>query len=214
MAWLVLFPNEYGELIPTPEKLVPPLNWYDEDGIIHSGSLSRQQPATEPCNQQEQAGSHSKAWLHAKSLLDRRERIRRDYKKARKQKPITRDEIIDAISLSSSDPSRDRISGGPMDSLGAAGKLLSGLADTLHREAKRADRDALKSYQEDYNELRRLEWARYRLPLQMATVIEYHYFSDKTPTEAHRGLHLQAAEYDGIYNQAIDLLAGMLCEVI
>ena len=214
MAWLVLYPNEYGELIPTPEKLVPPLNWYDEDGIIHSGSLSCPQPPAAPRNLQEQAGNHSKTWLHAKSLLDRRERIQRDYNRARKQKPITRDEIIDAVSLSSSDTSRERIIGGPMDSQGAAGKLLSGYADKLHRDAKRADRDALKMYQEDYSELRRLEWARYRLPLHMATVIEYHYFSDKTPTEAHRGLHLQAAEYDGIYNQAIDYLAGMLCEVI
>lgn len=212
MAWCILVPNDFGELIPVPEDEAPPLSWVDEDGIIHK-------QATEPgaarqTQRAEQPVQHDRLWHHALSLLESRERVYRDHMKASRLSQLTRDDIIDAISSKAADPARERVQGGPGTYSGPADMLVCGHVDKMLQASAAADREDQKQEHDDYTDLRRLEWARYRLPLHLATVIEFQFFSTMTHVQARELLTLSRSEYEALLSQALTRLAVSLTEAL
>ena len=98
--WFVLFPTIGGELAPIPARLAPPFKWVDDDGIIQD---SEYMPLDKGYDPKEPAQKYvfdllvnRKAYIQAFDLL-------------RQETAITRDEVIEFLSLKGSDRSGIRV---------------------------------------------------------------------------------------------------------
>jgi hypothetical protein len=205
MGWYVLLPNGFGQLILTPESEVPPLNWFDEDGIIHKGSSELSSSGNE---------NNNPYWLLTKNLLESRERILEDRKRTVNISPLSRDEIIDAISVKAVDLGRDRIQVGHDCSYKTVDKAMLGKIERMYQDSQQADLEAQKKAHDDYEDLCRIERARFYLPLHLATVIEYQYFPLAAPYKVQAALRLSACAYKRILHLAISRLSNGLKEAL
>lgn len=216
MVWLALVPGPDGHLNPTSPELAPPLRWFDDDGVLRDmqydpddeeektlevKALSPDDVDREEVNLSNFEKSIINLLKNRKDLLEKADYIS-------KQRPISRDEIIDSLATRSSKWG-EKSSASPQQ---LDDKVLSIIehADKMIAIAQQTDKDNAFEAQECKRLILKADRCRHMLPSIQCRIIELLYYRRISRKNAAKMMKISNASLKHNHDLAIKELTEFL----